>query len=139
MREIEFRAKKVTDGKWVYGNLEVNSENSYISRPDAVLGDEIVLDSVGQWTGLYDCDKNRIYEGDIVECVSWNEYFSKDGKPMEQFRRKMYIAFVNGGFKMVEPMPHGMNPNVWDIIFNGDVKIIGNMVDNPEEILLREE
>ena len=75
-----------------------------------------------------------IYEGDIVECVSWNEYFSKDGQPMEPFRRKMYVDFRNGAFVMVEPMPEPLQDHEWPIIYNGDITIIGNRFDNPELI-----
>ena len=90
--------------------------------------------TIGQFTGLTDKNGKRIFEGDIVECVSWNEYFSKDGKPMEPFRRKMFVDYRKGGFKMVEPMPEPMKDNEWDIICNGDIVIIGNIYDDPQLI-----
>lgn len=33
---------------------------------------------------------------------------------------------------MVEPMPYGIEAREWDIIYNGDIEIIGNIHDNPE-------
>ena len=97
---------------------------------------EVLCDTVCQFTGLRDINGKDIYEGDIVECVSWNEYFTNPdtGEVMQPFRRKMYVAFVNGAYKMVEPMPEPMKDNVWDIIYNGDITIIGNIYDNPELI-----
>lgn len=130
MRDIEFRGKRVSDDKWIYGYMadmeSINNVNE-VATPC----EEVDPDTIGQWTGLYDTYGKKIYEDDIVECVSWNEYFSDGtGKPMEPFRRRMYIKFTKGAFKMVESMPHPMTDNEWDIIYNGDVEVIGNIHDN---------
>lgn len=146
-REIKFRAKYFD--KWYFGNLvtrkafdeQGNEHNVYILMGDSIKDDmwlpirEEQYNTVGQFTGLHDKNCTEIYEGDIVECVSWNEYFSKDGQPMEAFRRKMYIDFRNGGFKMIEPMPTPLEDHVWDIIYNGDIEVIGNIHDNPELLM----
>ena len=99
---------------------------------------EIIVDrcTVGQYTGVTDKNGKEIYEGDIVECVSWNEYFTNPstGEVMQPFRRRMVVEFRNGGFKMVEKMPDPMKDNEWDIIYDGDIEIIGNIHDNPELI-----
>ena len=147
-REILFRGKRCSDDKWVYG-FYVESKHSWQGHkphkswivPNAIsnggffniLGRYAVKDdTVGQFTGLLDKHGKQVFGGDIVECVSWNEYFSKDGQPMEPFRRKMYVDFRRGGFKMVEPMPESMKDNEWDIIYNGHIVVIGNRYDNPE-------
>ena len=158
MREIEFRAKPCYKGgkqpAWVYGIFRYIPCN--IASPGAtdngrrglrhdkgIIVDpyyggetEVLCETVGQFTGCYDKDKQRIYEGDIVECVSWNEYFSnpETGDVMQPFRRRMHVEFRNGGFKMIEPMPSPMKDNIWDIIYYGDIIVIGNMADNPELI-----
>lgn len=134
-REIKFRAKSL-DGIWEYGDLHLSCNHPHIHN---LIGAKIYIDhnTIGQFTGLHDKNGKEIYEGDIVGCVSWNEYFSKDGQPMEAFRRKMYIDFRNGGFKMIEPMPTQLEDHVWDIIYNGDIEVIGNIHDNPE--LLKED
>lgn len=155
MRAIRFRAKPCYMGgnqpAWVYGTFQYIAQRRV--RPGATdngtleprndkgrivnlygTETEVLCDTVGQFTGLRDINGKDIYEGDIVECVSWNEYFSKDGQPMEPFRRKMYVDFRRGGFKMVEPMPEPMKDNEWDIICNGDIVIIGNIYDDPQLI-----
>lgn len=135
-REIEFRGKRLDNGEWICGDLMHDNHGGCYIYPLDSLGlfteNKVANDTVGQFTGLVDKKGVKIFEGDIVECVSWNEYFSKDGQPMEPFRRKMYVDFRRGGFKMVEPMPEPMKDNEWDIIYNGDIVIIGNIHDNPE-------
>ena len=124
----------VGDKGWVYGDLVHNQKVTVDGLEPRVMvgGYEVVPESVGLCSTCKDKKGNLIFEGDIVECVSWNEYFTNPatGEIMQQFRRKMYVDFRNGGFKMVEPMPDPMKDNEWDIICNGDVVVIGNMFQN---------
>ena len=140
-REIEFRGK-TEDGRWIHGDF-LHAWDSVMIQYEIVLNDEntynaedVNVDTVGQFTGFTDKNGTRIFEGDIVECCSWNEFFSDGaGKPLEPFRRKCVIEFRNGGFKMIEKRKFdypGATPAVWDIIFNGDIVVIGNIYDNPE-------
>jgi hypothetical protein len=46
----------------------------------------------------------------------------------------MFVDYRKGGFKMVEPMPEPMKDNEWDIIYNGDIVVIGNIHDDPQLI-----
>ena len=144
-KEILFRGKCVSDskyaGEWVTGGYVPLSEDITPNKEGLIMrflgGDTTITyhvdsDTVGQFTGLLDKHGKQVFGGDIVECVSWNEYFSKDGQPMESFIRKMYVDFRKGGFKMVEPMPEPMKDNELDIIYNGDIVVIGNVYDNPD-------
>ena len=145
MREILFRAKTVKNVHWIWGDLfragtepsDGEFSISYWDDEDGWMNENVQPATIGQFTGLTDKNGKRIFEGDIVECVSWNEYFSKDGKPMEPFRRKMFVDFRKGGFKMVEPMPEPMKDNEWDIICNGDIVVIGNIHDDPQLIEMK--
>ena len=143
-RKILFRGKSLSNREWVYGFytqgifINPNTGKETIRHIiDNELLHDVDIDTVGQFTGMTDKNGVKIFESDIVECVSWNEYFSKDGQPMEPFRRKMYVDFRRGGFKMVEPMPEPMKDNEWDIIYNGDIVIIGNIYDNPELLSIK--
>ena len=135
-REIEFRGKRRDNREWIYGFYSNTKGETgrfhYIKDDKSII--RVDPETVGQYVGEKDKDGNRIFEGDVVECVSWNEYFSDPttGKVMEPFRRKMEVVFMAGGFKLVEHLPQPCKDNVWNMIVEGDLTVIGNIHDNPE-------
>ena len=137
MREIKilFRGKRIDNGEWVYGWLgSLHCSNSQTKEIESVYFTEIsegfdcrlnvIVDykTVGQYTGLTDKNGVRIFEGDIVHCVS--KLDSAD----------MVIIFECGQFRMIlAEKYHEYQTNVGYYDINCFAKeVIGNIHDNPE-------
>lgn len=105
-REILFRAKRKDNGEWAYGDLEHNGKNV----PKWVNGNEIVPESVGQFTGLTDKNGKKIFGGDIISfrdeqsgeaiptCKTLLEYIEKEKRnAVKEFAEKLKEKFDDYG------------------------------------------
>ena len=128
IREVIFRGKRTDNGKWVKGYLYITHIGSHeIGSYDAEINIErltfdVIPETVGQYTGLTDKNGKRIFEGDIVHCVS--KLDSAD----------MVVIFECGQFRMVlAEKYHEYQTNVGYYDINCFAKeVIGNIHDNPE-------
>ena len=83
MREILFKAKRWSDGKWLYGDLNQLQDSTIIHwyNNGSRVAHEVDPSTVCQYTGLKDKNGKRIFEGDNVYdphensiyTVEWNE------------------------------------------------------------------
>ena len=66
---ILFKAKKLSDGKWVKGSLVKTPFGTFIEwYEDSVCNkQEVDSSAVCQFAGLKDCEGNEVWEGDIIK------------------------------------------------------------------------
>ena len=121
MREILFRGKRKDNGEWDFGDLEHNGKNV----PKWVNGNEIVPESVGQFTGLTDKKGKKIFEGDIVKATTGIEgYKSTYHSTIQEVKYNAEMC----GIAVFLPFDNS------DMV---EIEVIGNLYDNPT--LLRSE
>ena len=127
MRTIKFRARR-KNGKWVVGNF-INHFSTYfkteerysifLPKPENDNGgywvEDIDPETVGQFTGLYDCDGKEIFEGDILDF---------NGLTVEvRFVRGVFAFLANGDLD--EELCGDCRTDLF-------AKVIGNVYENPD-------
>lgn len=127
-REILFRGKKSND-RWVYGSLVVSENIAPAIYYNVSKGVADVLDwcyvkpdTIGQYTGLKDKNRNKIFEGDILTGRNCRFVVKYDERQAE------FVA-VNS------TLPNGFGLPMSQTWIDETNKIIcGNIHDNPELI-----
>lgn len=121
MRTIKFRGKGRITGNWFYGNLFMGMYGRTHIFSLEVGALEVDPETVGQFSGLYDCDGKEIFEGDILKWSNGLMYAVK-------FWHGMFYASVEecnegilGGFPL-----HALTEYE-----DGKCEIVGNIYDNP--------
>ena len=137
-----YRGKKDYGDEWVFGQLitvENNPDHTIIATSFKREGLDYIVpdfdfvnpDTLSKFTTLYDKDNNPIYEGDIVECNSRNEYFrDSSGDVLKPFTRKFIVVWRYGKFELEERYEGTvMQPSYFVINNSKDLKVIGNIFD----------
>ena len=131
MKKIMFRGKDKTNQKWIYGNLEIPLLNQNASK-HYIIGhsysqytkQEVIPNTVGQYTGIKDENGREIYGGDVLE-LYLNDYGEME-KP-EKFivnRDKKFFPDVCY-LQQIEAHINKSDTNDY-------IKIIGDVYENPD-------
>lgn len=128
-REIIFRGKDFLKEEWVYGDLVKTKNFVAIKRTngDYFHPTQVSPNTVGQYTGLKDCNGNKIFEGDILQ----DEH---DSKIMHIVRYDDSICSYTAWCPLVHDNweKGNMISKKWINEF-GKI-VIGNVTDNPEMV-----
>lgn len=106
MREILFKGKRISDGKWIRGYYEEYPNGYAHIRTDEDTWYPVVPKSVGQYLGIIDKNGKKIFEGDIVTS-SWGYH----------------------GLVELEPFIHAL----CESRISEDIEIIGNVHDGSRD------
>ena len=142
MREHIYRGKRKDNGEWVEGYLTIcNEEINYgkVYMCDSVksiyfngdtfeIGDfyEVDPNTVGEYTGLTDKNGKKIFEGDILKCVSedYGEYITT----VSAIGTTLCVDMVNSDYDYTAI---DFATEDWDGM-SYEIEVIGNVTDNPE-------
>ena len=144
MREILFRGKRIDNGEWIEGYLckcEFLQNRVYIlpiayvaqvchdERHELMIGGFAEVDpvTVGEYTGLADCRRMRIYEGDIIRTKKYGKVV---GHTNVNDYDTFYVTYRLCVFRLERDKPD----RGFHLVDNGfdKMEIIGNIHDNPE-------
>lgn len=119
IREILFRGKDSVTGEWHYGYYRYAGSVGIIMPHDDKLVNQFVNSkTVGQFTGLKDRKRNKVFDGDIVH----KNIINDEGLD----------AVVEWSIDcwQMKTLDRGV---IWDLDWKGkDDEVIGNIYDNPE-------
>ena len=126
MREILFRGKRKDNDGWLWGDLLQDRDLKicliegfdYYTDADGLQRDyfqhEVIPETVGQYTGLTDKNGNKIFEGDIVNCITSD--FDGSDKYVDNFQITDTTDYEQMGF----------------LDFCHEIEIVGNIHNNTE-------
>lgn len=122
-RQILFRGKRLDNGEWVYGDLQLG-DGDHIPMIGVVRGGhdpnyyQVEEATIGQFTGLRDKDSRPIYEGDIVMQRGYSGV-----KPM-------VVRFEQGAF--IVGWHGGSSTQTRPMLIQKRSEVIGNVIDTPD-------
>ena len=148
MRQIKFRAKSVDEGKWLVGSLIPNGQRPCIAPfKEGFHLESVDPSTVGQFTGLLDCNGKEIYEGDYITIDYKYDDICNGGVIPDQDCFCEGVAIYMNEFacyglrlyKAEQPIKEALKETLYltlpliefDLVCDS-MEILGNIYDNPE-------
>lgn len=131
MREFLFRGKKKCHpwnadfDAWFYGDLITNTDDWQINTSNGEVA-YIFRESVGQFTGLLDKENTKIFEGDILEFIDDENNITNYTVDWDIENCRFIIQQVGCD-----------TPNEVEAWVSDYMKVIGNIYDNPELLMVK--
>ena len=143
MREIEFKAKRVDDGVWVYGYYCELAGRKYIIPDYSQFRDiydadlensftEIIPETIGQFTGLKDKNGVKIFEGDIFQYRKHDGYFLDDFAWVVKYKNGSFGFTAIGETSTGYLIPFSKFDELQEDFLN-HIEIIGNIHDKAQQ------
>lgn len=136
MRTIKFRAKRLDNGEWVYGDYHhrvggvhciIDMQPDFQGKVEYVVI-QVAPDTIGQFTGLLDKNGKEIYEGDIVKWILTMPRIGVYGGYEEYDTEEIgEIKWDAGALQLGEYCAAGFAYESEDY-----AEVLGNIHDNPE-------
>lgn len=147
MRQIKFRAKRRDTDEWIYGDIsrvpkicsqaEFNETGKRYVKVIRIANYNVREETVGQFTGLLDENKNEIYEGDIVDWTFFFNGYCDGGATERDTQVRGVIEWKQGGFVLrvtkndfEDAGSYGISDLNTDT--ESDTRVIGNIFDNKD-------
>ncbi|MBD5240499.1 MAG: hypothetical protein HDS59_00200 [Barnesiella sp.] len=138
MRQIKFRAKDTFKSeffpqRWLYGTPVQDGDDMWMCvkvEDKGIVSVKVDPSTLGQFTGLTDCNGKEIYEGDIISSPLNYVVIVKFGYKEHRVRHHgVEDSFAAYGW-IAENIQNGITDFLDNEILQG--KVIGNIYDNPE-------
>lgn len=135
MREILFKGKRLDNGEWIIGHLlryddgrarivPNNTDIFCFEKDESIIqtvAHRVAPETVRQYTNFIDKNGKKIFEGDILSVCNSKAF--------------LFVVEWNGNQYVLKCTSNGVSDNILNVIESPkDVKIVGNIYDNPELI-----
>ena len=147
VRDLSFRAKRIDNQEWEYGDIcngeygkvfIIYDNDAVITRKKKELTSwsfaEVYIETAGMYTGFQDSKGLRIYDGDILKLKGSYEETDGSMQPYEEIHK---IVYMGGGF-----YAHSIKgASYWLLLcevidglhYGETYEIVGNIHDEGEE------